>query len=98
MITEKQAIMIAKRVAKCEGWTWLAPVSVSRRLSRKTTRAKKVYELVVNTHINGYDCNLCVVIDQETGDVLDGHFHGYPGLPVGLKKTYNSYWDRLITR
>jgi hypothetical protein len=55
MITKEDAIIIAKRVAAAEGWTWLEPVRVSRKLSAMATKEMKSYDLVVNTNATGKD-------------------------------------------
>ena len=86
MITELEALELARQVADVEGWRWKDPVAVQREVSSRSTRASRSYDLVVTTFISGRDCNICIRINGETGEVLDGAFHGGRMLPVNLKK------------
>jgi hypothetical protein len=85
-MTDDEAIALARQVAEVEGWDWLDPVVVRKEISRRSTRDRRVHNLVVCTNAAGADCNIWVTIDPATGSVLDGCFHGGRTLPVGLAK------------
>jgi hypothetical protein len=86
MISELEALELARQVSDVEGWPWKEPVAVQREVSRRSTRVSRCYDLVVTTFIGGRDCNIWIRIDGESGEVLDGAFHGGRALPVKLKK------------
>ncbi len=88
MITDPEAIALARQVAEVEGWAWLEPVAVTREISRKSKRDARSYDLIVKAGLSGCDCaNIYVRIDGDTGEVLDGFFHGGRSLPVHLEKS-----------
>lgn len=84
MMTDQEAISLAKRVAEVEGWQWREPVAVTKVVSRRTTRDQRKHDLVVSTGC--VDCSITVRIDPDSGSVLDGSFHGGRKLPVSLDK------------
>lgn len=73
-MTELQAIEIARRTAEEMGWGWLEPVEATLRrpLLRKRPR---LWEVTTNVLRKGG--NVRMVIDDETGQVIEKHYARY---------------------
>ena len=83
-ITEQQAEQLAEVVARREGWTWMRPIKAQLEFTPTSTRERRHYNWVVSAGIHCIDCGGSVTIDSETGQIIDGWFHGGRSLPVGL--------------
>ena len=69
-MTESEAIDLAKRVAKAEGWAWIEPARTA--FSRPWFgKDKGKGRWVVFSNAIGFGAIARVVIDDQTGAVLD---------------------------
>jgi hypothetical protein len=66
-MTEEEAIEIAKRTAKQEGWAWIDPAYA--RLRRRWFRPGGQWRIYSNRLMKGPKVR--VFIDDETGEVLE---------------------------
>ena len=88
MLTDGEAISRARHAAEAAGWPWREPVSVAREVSRRSTRTARAYDLIVRTFTSGRDCNIWIRIDGDTGEILDGVFHGGRSPPKRLAESH----------
>ena len=68
-MTETEAIEIAARHAKQQGWTWLEPVECKLN---KRWFSQPVYVIRTNTGNRG--CNILMMIDATEGTVTEARF------------------------
>ena len=64
-MTKEEVIEMAKAIAIQEDWMWFEPVNA--RLRRSWFSRERVWEVTSNWGIKG--CNVCVEVDDETGEV-----------------------------
>jgi hypothetical protein len=67
-LTAAEAIESARRIAKERGWSWVGAVRVSASLLAAMF-GPRTYEVLSNA--GGRGCNVRVVVDIDTGEVLD---------------------------
>ncbi len=70
-LTPAEAIEKARRIAAERGWSWVGAVRVSTSLLAATFGPRS---LEVLSNAGGRGCNVRVVVDIDTGEILDAVF------------------------
>ncbi len=70
-MTKEEAVAVAKGLAESKGWTWLEPVHCQPG-ARRLNKAVRTWE--VHTNANSRGASMRVLIDDETGEVLESGY------------------------
>ena len=73
-LTPAEAIECARSLARTRGWSWVGAVRVTRSLLAATF-GPRAYEVLSNAGRRG--CNVRVVVDIDSGEVLDSVYFAY---------------------
>ena len=83
-MTRNEVIQIARTVAEKEGWPWQEPLLIEEA-RRFVLFGRRHWRVTTNIHYTAIGRNVCVEVDDESGEVLSSKYVPEPGLHHELR-------------